>query len=74
MNNIEIKNAFTYHNLDSERIKKCENIREMGRKLVMWISMLCPESRERDIATDKVREAVMWANAAISCHDNTEEK
>jgi hypothetical protein len=33
-----------------------------------WIYTALPASRERDIAIDKMREAMFWANAAIACN------
>ena len=33
------------------------------------IFVLCPDNRERSLAIDRLREAVMWANTAIACNE-----
>jgi hypothetical protein len=65
----EIDNWFTYHPPSNPReIVAYEEIRAGGRLLARQIVELAPPSRERSTALAKVREAVMWANAAVACN------
>lgn len=64
----EIENAFTYHKPTPEQIPVYESLRDMGGQLARHIYANCPESRERSIALAKLREAIMWANAAVACN------
>ena len=65
---LDLYNAFTYHPPTDEQVAHYEHLRKMGRALATQIANRCPASPERTIALNKVREAVMWANAAIACH------
>lgn len=64
----EIENAFTYHKPTPEQIPVYEALRELGGNLARSIYAKCPESRERALALTKLREAIMWANAAVACN------
>ncbi len=65
----EIENYFTYHAPSKDQIPKYNQIREMARLFAIEIMEACPDSRERSTAIAKLREVVMWANAAIACND-----
>ena len=65
----EIDNYFTYHPPTKEQIGRYSTIRDFGKDFVKVIFVECPESIEKNIAIEKIREAVMWANAAIACND-----
>lgn len=65
----ELDNAFTYHPPQDSQADRYEALREEGRKLAYAICTACPECAERDIAIDKVREAIMWVNAGIACKE-----
>ena len=65
MNN-QIENAFTYHSPKGDRPRRYEEIRNEAKKLALTIDGLCPDCREKDLATTKLEEVVMWANAAIA--------
>lgn len=60
---------FTYHAPKSNQPERYEKIRSEGKKLSETIITNCPSSKERDIAIEKIREAVMWTNASIACNE-----
>ena len=65
-----LENWFTHHPPKSPaEVTVYQEIRNGGRELAELIADECPSGRERDIAIEKVREAVMWANASIACSD-----
>lgn len=64
----DLENWFTHHPpRDEVQIADYQAIRSSGRRLAGVITGLCPPGTERDTALEKVREAVMWANAGIAC-------
>jgi hypothetical protein len=65
-----VKNAFTYHPPKGDQTHRYEDIRDEGRVLAEMIMRHCPASRERTLAFDRLREAVMWANASIACNED----
>lgn len=60
------QSRFTYHPPQEGQPEKYEALRAGGLALADQIAQLCPESRERSIAINKVDEAIMWANAAVA--------
>lgn len=65
----EIANLFTYHPPHGTQVPRFEGLRAAGRDLAEQIMADCPASPERSTAILKVREAIMWANAAIACRE-----
>jgi len=65
-----IKNQFTYHSPKASQIPKYVQLREKGCELALLINELCPPSDMKHEAVKKVREAIMWANAAIACEES----
>lgn len=65
-----INNLFTYHppKTDSQ-IERYTDIRNAGKLFAEVIGDVCPVSEEYKIALQKIRGAVMWANAAIACNE-----
>lgn len=61
-----LEKNFTYHAPKEGQPEKYTKIRSTAWTLAATIVQLCPDSREREIATTKIEEAVMWANAAIA--------
>ncbi|HMM95303.1 hypothetical protein [Phycicoccus sp.] len=61
-----IDRVFTYHPPTGEQVTQYEEIRRMGRLLADAILRHAPAGPDRGRACDAVREAVMWANAAIA--------
>ena len=72
MDKKELENVFTYHAPTPDQVKDYAKIRSEGKRLATIITKLCPDSREKSIAIRKIREAVMWANAAIACNQEEE--
>lgn len=63
-------NMFLYHPPISEAQKvKYEEIRERAHYFAIHINEQVPDSPEKRNAIDALREAVMWANAAIACNE-----
>lgn len=68
-NNEQIANAFTYHKPFGNQPQRYESIRRTGLEMAAIIVLMCPTSIERANAIACLREAVMWANAAIACNE-----
>lgn len=66
---IDIENLFTYHPPKPDQIPRFEQIREAGKDFATLLNDCAPGSPERSTALAKIREAVMWANAAIACNE-----
>ena len=65
----QIENAFIYHAPKNEAmVETYQSIRNTGLDLAKIIHEKCPDTPETEIAINKVREAVMWANASIACN------
>jgi len=65
----ELENLFTYHAPKGDQAKRYEALRAGGLAIARIIVTHCPDSRERSLAVTKMREAIMWANAAIACNE-----
>jgi hypothetical protein len=66
-----IARAFTYHSPTLDQVEKYKRIRDEAKILALTISAECPQSAESARAINFVRQAVMWANAAIACNEAT---
>jgi hypothetical protein len=64
-----LDNWFTHHPPAGDQLFRYSGIRASGRSLAGVIEELAPSSPEKEQALAKVREAVMWANAAIACNE-----
>lgn len=62
----EIEKRFTYHTPEEGQAEMYEEIRAKGKELAYLIEELCPQGREKSLATTKLEESVMWANASIA--------
>ena len=67
-----LDNIFTYHAPQGDDVAAYQRIREAGKALAEAIVADAPPSRERSAAIAKVREAVMWGNAARACNPTEE--
>lgn len=65
----QLDEIFTYHAPHSGQPQRYERIRNMARQYSELIIVLCPASHERDVAVDRLREVVMWANASIAVNE-----
>lgn len=68
-----LDNMFTYHPPADGDVEAYQRIRNGGKSLAQQIVEDCPPSAERSTAIAKVREAVMWANAARACNPATDQ-
>jgi hypothetical protein len=68
----KIENWFTYHPPNRDEADCYAEIRQTARLMASRLLDLCPESRELTTAINKLREAVMWANASIACNREAE--
>lgn len=62
----ELKRRFTYHPPTNAQKLKYEAVRRMALMCATWMVENVPDSHERDVAVDRIDEAVMWTNAAIA--------
>lgn len=67
MNQKTIDHLFTYHPPSQDQIPKYNELREAAKKFAKTVYRLTPEGEEKKIAIQKIREAVMFANASIAC-------
>lgn len=65
---MHLTDIFTFQVTNSAQINQMNQIRRDALILAERIQMECPPDYQRSIAIQKVREAVMWANAAICLH------
>lgn len=65
---VSVTNAFTYHPPTGTQAESYEYIRAAGLNMASTLLHLCPQSPETTTALNKLREAVMWANASIACN------
>lgn len=70
----EIVDLFTYHPPTEAQKTRYAAIRRDARFLAHCIALRCPESREKSLAITRLREAVMWANAAVALHPGDVER
>ena len=62
----DMENVYTYHRPTPEQAMKYTQIREAVKAAAEAVLGLCPDSRERDTALQRLEEGVMWANAAVA--------
>ena len=61
----QLHEVFTFQTTSEAQIVQMNNIRREALALAERIQMECPPDYQRSVAIQRVREAVMWANAAI---------
>ncbi|NTV48165.1 MAG: hypothetical protein HGB32_03870 [Geobacteraceae bacterium] len=66
MESAQIENAFKYHPPAPGQQEKYQSIRDKAKELAYMIDEMCPNSRERSLATTNLEQSVMWANASIA--------
>ncbi len=66
---VDLDNLFSYHPPTAKQVESYTKLRDAGRLLAEAILDFAPNTSERDKAIAKVRESVMWANAAIACNE-----
>lgn len=63
---MDLENIFTYHPPKEGQPEKYAAIRAKAKELAVLVDELCPNSREKSLASTKLEECVMWANAGIA--------
>jgi len=69
MNAAELKKVFSYHAPKGDQAKRYEAIREAAHTFALVVSVNTPASFEQNAAITRIREAVMWANAAVALNE-----
>lgn len=64
-----IDEVFSYHPPKDDQPQRYQELRAKAKELAKLIDSHCPESPERSVALRKLRESVMWANAAIAINE-----
>lgn len=67
-----IEKDFTYHPPQGDQAARYEKMRATAKEFAQLIVQLTPDGRERSVALTKLEESIMWANAAIARHSQTE--
>lgn len=62
-----INDWFTYHDATSEQIKSFHEINVVAKIFAETINKHCPNGADKNHAIRVVRDARMWANAAVVC-------
>lgn len=62
-----LDNWFTYHSPTPDLLPKYQAIRDAGKAFAEVVVANTPASADQTAAIRKIREAVMTANAALSC-------
>jgi hypothetical protein len=65
----EMESRFSYHPPKELQIHRYTVLRDKAKEFAYFIDELVVDCREKDIAIQKVEEAVMWANAGIARRD-----
>jgi hypothetical protein len=63
----ELLNFFTYHPPQTKQLEQYALIRSQALGFAGSVLETCPHCPERSAAINAIREAAMWANAAIAC-------
>lgn len=61
--------VFIYHPPKGNQAERYEIIRNAALGFAEVLERQCPESSEKAVAINKIREAVMWANASIATRE-----
>jgi hypothetical protein len=69
MSDEEIEDLFTYHPPFGDQPERYTRVRATAKVMAMAIRDCCLDSVERDQAFANLRQAVMWANAAIAINE-----
>lgn len=63
----DIDTWFVYHPPTPSQVDVYQRIRNAGYEMAETVLNEAPEGPDTEKAFEKIREAVMWANAAIAC-------
>jgi hypothetical protein len=66
MSESEVKIRYTYHPPKPGQPEKYQKLRSKVLELALAIDELCPDSREKAFALERLDEATFWANSSIA--------
>jgi hypothetical protein len=66
MSDAEVKTRYTYHPPKPGQPEKYTQLRAKVLELALLIDQLCPESREKAFAFERLDEVTFWANSSIA--------
>jgi hypothetical protein len=66
----DLARLFTHHPPTDAQATRYALLRAKGRELAALVLDATPECAEQTLAVRHVQQAIMWANAAIACHDD----
>lgn len=66
MDSKDLLNRFTYHQPKTDQPQRYQEIRKLGYAFATYINENVVNSKEKEVAIQKLEEAVMWANAGIA--------
>ena len=66
---LDLDNWFTHHAPKDAQVERYGTIRDAARELAEAILANTPASDEQRASIYKIRQAVMFANAAIACNE-----
>jgi hypothetical protein len=61
-----LENNFVYHAPKDGQPEKYEAVRAKAKEFAVFLTVLCPPSRELSLALTELETSVFWANAAIA--------
>lgn len=64
----QIRNTFSYHASEPEKVEQFETIRARMTETVLDVAARIPDSRERSTFITLMQQAQMMANAGIAIH------
>ena len=65
-----IESELTYHSPHGDQAVRYGQIRHAAKMFLETVLSMTPQSREQSNAHSRIREAVMWANAAIAINES----
>lgn len=68
-NKIDLERIFTYHSPKNDQPQRYERIRESAKQFAQTVIECCPDCDDTMSAINKIRMAVMTANAAIAINE-----
>lgn len=69
MDQTQLENLFSYHPPKGNQPARYQEIRDAGAALAQIILINTPACADQALAINKVREAIMFANASIACNE-----
>ncbi|GHF92090.1 Acb2/Tad1 domain-containing protein [Streptomyces griseosporeus] len=68
-----VTNDFAYHPATGMMAELHDSVRQNFASLAHWVVENAPRGYAREQAIIRLREAMMWTNAAIACDSNSNE-